>query len=80
MSFLYFLIVGALSGWLAGQLWKGSGFGLLGNIVVGIIGGMVGGFLASKLGFSANSLIAQIAIAAGGAWLLLFAISLFKSK
>lgn len=80
MSFLYFLIVGALSGWLAGQLWKGSGFGLLGNIVVGIIGSMVGGFLASKLGLSANSLIAQIAIAAGGAWLLLFAISLFKSK
>ena len=80
MSFLYFLIVGALSGWLAGQLWKGSGFGLFGNIVVGVVGSMLGGFLASKLGFSANSLIAQIAIAAGGAWLFLFAISLFKSK
>lgn len=80
MSFLYFLLIGALSGWLAGQFWKGSGFGLLGNIVVGIIGGLVGGFLASKLGFSAESLLAQILVAAGGAWVLLFVISLFKSK
>jgi len=43
MNFLYFLIVGALAGWLAGIVWKGSGFGLLGNIITGIVGGLVGG-------------------------------------
>lgn len=80
MSFLYFLLIGALSGWLAGQFWKGSGFGILGNVVVGIIGGLVGGFLAGKLGFSASSLLAQILVAAGGAWVLLYIINLFKSK
>ena len=50
MEFLYFLLIGAISGWLAGQIWKGSGFGLLGNIVVGIIGGFIGGWIAGKLG------------------------------
>ena len=48
MEFIWFLIVGALSGWLAGQFWKGSGFGLVGNLVVGILGGILGGWLAGK--------------------------------
>lgn len=46
MNFLYFLLIGSISGWLAGQLWKGSGFGLIGNIIAGIVGGIVGGWLA----------------------------------
>jgi uncharacterized membrane protein YeaQ/YmgE (transglycosylase-associated protein family) len=78
MNFLYFLLIGAISGWLAGQLWKGSGFGLLGNIVVGIIGGFVGGWLAGHFGIGGGGLLWQILIAAGGAWVLLFLISLIK--
>ncbi|MCB0442805.1 MAG: GlsB/YeaQ/YmgE family stress response membrane protein [Flavobacterium sp.] len=78
MEFLYFLLIGAISGWLAGQLWKGSGFGLIGNIVVGIIGSFVGGWLAGKLGIGGGGLIWQILISAGGAWVLLFIISLIK--
>ncbi|MCD0466311.1 GlsB/YeaQ/YmgE family stress response membrane protein [Flavobacterium sp. ENC] len=78
MEFLYFLLIGAISGWLAGQLWKGGGFGLLGNIVVGIIGGIFGGWLAPKLGIGGGGLLWQIVIAAGGAWILLFLISLIK--
>jgi len=78
MNFLYFLLIGAISGWLAGQLWKGSGFGLLGNIVVGIIGGFVGGWLAGHFGIGGGGLLWQILIAAGGAWVLLFVISLIK--
>jgi len=78
MEIIYFLIIGAVSGWLAGQFWKGSGFGLAGNIVVGIIGGFIGGWLAGNLGIGGGGLLWQILVAAGGAWVLLFIISLIK--
>ena len=78
MEIIYFLIIGAISGWLAGQFWKGSGFGLAGYIVVGIIGGIVGGWLAGNLGIGGGGLLWQILVAAGGAWVLLFIISLIK--
>ena len=80
MHFLYFLLVGALAGWLAGVLFKGSGFGLLGNIVVGILGAIVGSWLAGKLGIGVGGLGWQILIAAGGGCVLLFIISLLKGK
>jgi len=44
-SLIIFLIIGAIAGWLAGNIMKGKGFGLFGNIVVGIIGALIGGFL-----------------------------------
>jgi uncharacterized membrane protein YeaQ/YmgE (transglycosylase-associated protein family) len=78
MSFLYFLLVGAISGWLAGQLWKGSGFGLIGNIIVGIIGAIFGGWLAGELGIGGDGLLVHILISACGAWVLLFLISLIR--
>lgn len=79
MSFLYFILIGAISGWLAGKIWKGSGFGFLGNIIVGIIGGFLGGWLAGLVGISWNGLLGEILISVGGAWLLLFIISKLKS-
>lgn len=78
MEILIFLIIGAVSGWLAGQLWKGSGFGLIGNIIAGVIGGFVGGWLAGKFGIGGGGLLWQIIIAAGGAWVILFLLSLLK--
>lgn len=78
MEFLIFLAIGAVSGWLAGQLWRGSGFGLIGNIIAGIAGGFVGGWLAGKLGIGGGSLLWQIIIAAVGAWIILFVVSLIK--
>ena len=77
-SLIYLLIIGAVSGWLAGQLWQGSGFGLVGNIIAGIVGSFVGGFVARQLHIGDNSLLSTILIAAGGAWLLLFVASLIK--
>ena len=47
---LAFLFIGAIAGWLAGKLLQGGGFGLLGNIVVGIVGAVVGGFIFGFLG------------------------------
>jgi uncharacterized membrane protein YeaQ/YmgE (transglycosylase-associated protein family) len=78
MELLIFLLIGAVSGWLAGQLFKGSGYGLLVNILVGIAGGLVGGWLMQKFGFGGGGLIWQILVSAGGAWLLLWIISLVK--
>jgi uncharacterized membrane protein YeaQ/YmgE (transglycosylase-associated protein family) len=49
MGLLSWIVVGGIAGWLAGNLVKGRGFGCLGNIIVGVIGGLVGGFLASQL-------------------------------
>ena len=49
MGLLSWIVVGAIAGWLAGQLVKGRGFGCLGDVIVGVIGGLVGGFLASQL-------------------------------
>ncbi len=80
MEFLFFLLIGAISGWLAGQLFKGSGFGLLGNIVVGVVGSIVGGWLAGKLKIGGDGLLWQIVIAVAGAWVILFIVGIFKKK
>ncbi len=73
-----FLAIGAVAGWLAGILMKGGGFGLLGNIVIGIIGAVVGGFVFGLLGISAGGLIGSIITATAGAVLLLFVVRLIK--
>ncbi len=49
MSILSWLVVGLIAGWLAGLIMKGRGYGVIGDIVVGIVGALIGGFLASAL-------------------------------
>ncbi len=49
MGLFTWIIVGAIAGWLAGKVMKGRGFGLLGNIIIGVIGALVGGWLAGTL-------------------------------
>lgn len=49
MGILSWIIVGLIAGWLAGMVMKGGGYGVLGDIIVGIIGALVGGFLAGAL-------------------------------
>lgn len=78
MEFIWFIIIGAVAGWLAGQIFKGSGLGLLGNIVVGILGGIVGGWLAGKLGITFGGKLGSLLVATGGAIILLFVASLIK--
>lgn len=78
IDLLVFLAIGAVAGWLAGTLMKGGGFGLLGNIVVGIVGAVVGGFVFGMLGISAGGFIGSIVTATFGAVLLIFAIRLIK--
>ena len=52
MAWIAWLIIGAIAGWLAGLIVKGGGFGLLGNIVIGIIGAVVAGWLLPQLGIN----------------------------
>jgi uncharacterized membrane protein YeaQ/YmgE (transglycosylase-associated protein family) len=73
------LIVGAVAGWLAGLIVKGVGFGLLGNIVVGIVGAFIANWLLPKLGILiGGGLIASIINATIGAVILLLIVGLFK--
>lgn len=78
MDFIYYIIVGALAGWLAGLIWRGSGFGLLGNIITGIIGAMIGGWAAAELGLFGGGFIYQVLVAAGGALILLLLLRLIR--
>ena len=73
-----FLAIGAVAGWLAGTLMKGGGFGLPGNIIIGIIGAVVSGYVFGILGITAGGLIGSIITATAGAVLLLFVIRLIK--
>ena len=77
-TLLIILAIGAVAGWLAGVIMKGGGFGLLGDIVIGIIGAFIGGFLFSLLGISAGGLIGQIITATVGAVVLIFVLRLVK--
>jgi uncharacterized membrane protein YeaQ/YmgE (transglycosylase-associated protein family) len=71
--------VGLVAGWLAGVLVKGGGFGVVGDIVVGVIGALIGGWLFSTLGTSAGGgLVGSIIVATIGAVLLLFVVRLVK--
>lgn len=77
-SLIAILIIGAIAGWLAGKLTKGSGFGLVGNIVVGILGAIVGKFIFDFLGVYAGGLLGTIVIATLGAVIFLSVISVIK--
>jgi uncharacterized membrane protein YeaQ/YmgE (transglycosylase-associated protein family) len=78
-SLLVFLVVGAVAGWLAGVLVKGAGFGLLGNIIMGIIGAFVAGWLFPTIGISLGTgIFAAILHSAIGAVLFLVVIRLLK--
>ena len=79
MNLLWFLVVGLVAGWLAGVLVKGGGFGVIGDLVVGVIGAFLGGWLFSTFGASAGGgLLGSIIVATVGAVVLLFIVRLIK--
>lgn len=79
MNLLWFLIVGLIAGWLAGVLVKGGGFGVIGDIVVGVVGAFIGGFLFSTFGVSSGGgLLGSIIVASIGAVVLIFLVRLIK--
>jgi len=79
MNLIWFLVVGLIAGWLAGVLVKGGGFGLLGDLVVGVVGAFIGGLLFSFLGLSSGGgLIGSIVVATIGAVVLLVIVRVIK--
>ena len=74
MYIVWTLLIGLIAGWLAGMLTKGSDFGLLGNLIVGVVGALLGSFVFGLLGITAWGLLGRLVIATAGAILLLYLI------
>lgn len=78
-SVVLFLLIGLIAGWLAGILVKGRGFGVLGDILVGIIGAELGGWIFNVLGLSVYGFIGAVIMSVVGAVALLSVIKLAKA-
>jgi len=79
VELLWFILIGLVAGWLAGQFMRGGGFGVVGDILLGMAGALVGGFLFRQLGLSAGGgLIGALIVATIGAVALLFLVRLIK--
>lgn len=77
MQLIWFLAIGLISGWLAGMISRGGGFGLWGDLVTGVIGSFIGGYLFNFLGISTYGTIGAILSSTAGAILLLWVIRMF---
>ena len=81
-SIVIWILLGAVAGWIAGQIMKGRGLGTVGNIIVGIVGSFIGGWLAGQLGIpgavTGGFSVASVITAVAGASVLLFVIGLIK--
>jgi len=78
MALLYFLLIGLIAGWLAGRIMRGGGYGLIGDMIIGIVGALIGGHIIAWLGFYAGGLLGRILTALVGAITLIFLIRLVK--
>jgi uncharacterized membrane protein YeaQ/YmgE (transglycosylase-associated protein family) len=80
MDFVLFLLIGLAAGWLAGQIMKGGGYGLVGDLIVGVIGALLGGFLFGLLGIAAGGLIGALITATVGAIVLIALLRFIKKR
>jgi uncharacterized membrane protein YeaQ/YmgE (transglycosylase-associated protein family) len=78
MSFIWFILIGLVAGFLAGQVMKGGGYGVLGDIIVGILGALLGGWLFGMLGIGGGGLIGSLVVAFIGACILIWLVRLIK--
>jgi len=79
MSFIWMILIGLVAGWLAGQVMKGGGYGVLGDIIVGILGALLGGWLFGVLGiWPGGGLLGSLIVAFIGACILIFLVRLIK--
>ncbi|MCB1990490.1 MAG: GlsB/YeaQ/YmgE family stress response membrane protein [Geminicoccaceae bacterium] len=78
MGIVLFLLIGILAGWIAGKLIQGGGFGLIGNMVVGVVGAVLGGYVLGAVGIDLGGFFGQLVTAVLGALILLFGVGLVK--
>jgi len=79
-NWLWFILIGLAAGFLAGIVVKGHGFGILGNIIVGVIGALLGGFVFGLLGLTATNKVGNLISAFVGAIVLLILLRFVKGK
>jgi uncharacterized membrane protein YeaQ/YmgE (transglycosylase-associated protein family) len=75
---IWFLLIGLIAGWLAGRVMRGGGFGVIGDMIVGVIGALLGGWLFGVLGISAGGLIGSLIMAFVGAVILILLLRLIR--
>lgn len=80
MHIVWFLLIGLLAGFLAGVVMKGRGFGFVGNLLVGVIGAVLGGFLFGVFGLQSTSIVGSLITATVGAVVLLALVSVLKKS
>ncbi len=80
MSILYFLLIGLLAGWIAGLILKGRGFGVLGDMLIGCIGSLFGGFLFDLLGVHVGGLIGNLVCAIIGAIAFIYLVRFVRNN
>jgi len=80
MEIIWFLIIGLIAGWLAGQIMRGRGLGLIGNLIVGVVGSVIGGFLFGLIGRSFSSPIGSLITATIGAIVLLWIVGMVARR
>lgn len=79
-NLIMFLLVGIVAGFAAGKIMRGAGFGLLGDLVVGVVGAFIGVWVFGLLGIPAGGILGLLLAAIAGALLLLFLIRLVKRR
>jgi uncharacterized membrane protein YeaQ/YmgE (transglycosylase-associated protein family) len=82
-GWIAWIIIGVIAGWLTGKLMKGSGFGFFMDMIIGLVGALIGGFLSSHLGFGGvgeHGLIISIVIAVIGAVILTWILRLISGN
>ena len=79
-SLIGWILIGLLAGWLAGKLSRGAGFGCLANVILGLIGSILGGWIFSRLGIWGGGVIYSLAAATVGAVVLVAVARLFSGK
>ncbi len=77
-NLLWFVLIGFVAGWIATRLMRKSSIGLVGNVVVGVLGAVIGGYIFDFLRISASGLLGSLVTAVVGAVILLYLISLAK--
>lgn len=79
-GFVWWILIGIVAGWLAGQIMRGRGFGLIGNLIIGVVGASLGGMLFSVLGLYSQGTIGSIVTATAGAIVLLLVVGWLKKQ
>ena len=80
MGIIWWILVGLVAGWATGKIMKGSGYGFIFDVILGIVGAVVGGFIAGHLGLGGGGMIYTILVAIAGAILVVFLFRLITGK